>query len=123
MNTTTTSKYTYLLTEFVMHKGGKCIVVEAGIIEEITNQSSKATLYIPLSQLTKTDEGYECPSWLINSQCSTAAAKWVSNYGNKGIDHLSGSFYSIAVKGMSEEVVVGFPSIKKAYDKLVAAKR
>ena len=113
---------TKLLTEFEMHKGGKCIVVEAVIFEEITNQSSKATLYIPLSQLTKTDEGYECPNWLINSQCSAAAAKWVSNYGNKGIDHLSGSVYSIAVKGMSEEIVVGFPNVKKAYNKLVEAK-
>ena len=120
---TTTSKDTYLLTEFKMHKGGKCIVVEAGIIEEITNQWSVVTLYIPLSQLTKTDEGYECPSWLINSQCSAAAARWVSNYGNKGIDHLSGSVYSLAVKGMSEEVVVGFPSVKKAYDKLLEGRR
>lgn len=97
-----------------MYKGGKSIVVELGLDEEVTGQSKTVKAYFPLSQMksTESDGFWSCPEWLLKAKVGDAFYRWMSSKGSKGIDHLGGAVMGGYVSGM--RIKVDLWDLKKA---------
>ena len=86
----------------------KSVTAEVAIAEEITNIWTRKTIYLPSSLIEKSgDDDLSVPMWIINKSAIQAVYNWVSNYGKKGIDHLSGSYYEVTFVDSKDKITVG----------------
>lgn len=86
----------------------KSVTTEVAIAEEITNQTTRRTIYLPSSLIEKSgDDDLSLPMWIIKKSAIQAVFNWVSHYGKKGIDHLSGSYYEVTFVDSNDKITVG----------------
>ena len=86
----------------------KSVTTEVAIAEEITNIWTRKTIYLPSSLIEKSgDDDLSVPMWIINKSAIQAVYNWVSHYGKKGIDHLSGSYYEVTFVDSKDKITVG----------------
>jgi hypothetical protein len=109
------------LKDAELHPRGKAIFVRATLDEECSDQETSRTIYFPLSQCEPvgTGEGYFCPEWLARAKAAEAVYTWVSQRGEKGIDHLGGAFFQAHFSGHSFGVDIA--AMHKAKDYLARA--
>jgi hypothetical protein len=83
----------------------KAYSLEVGMVEEITDRTSRTTVYLPKSLAEKNGEQeMSFPDWLIKSKAREVAYNFLSNYGRKGTDHLAGATVTVFF-GNKEEIV------------------